>query len=380
MKSVEDVTVAPNLTQLEIPVLPETFNLTDGHVHQPRSPAQKRIIASMASIFLSSDREKQEEIEYEYLETFSKASGQCLLHNHTSSYFCSSASMAIEIIGNILRRRGTHVGLIQPCFDNLADILRRHDLPLSPVDEWCFGDVSSVEEIPKTVDAVMLVAPNNPTGFSISSENFEALVRACSQRGTILILDSSFRFYDASYCSWDQYTILRRYKVPFFTIEDTGKTWPTSELKVGLLTCSEDLARETYRVYSDFTLHLSPFVIKLCQKFIHNAKKDGFGHEELIIQRNRQQLEVALSNSVLQIVSENYMSVAWVKLNGGLEAQEVTRELRKEKVYVLPGMPFYWAQPTAGSGFVRIALARAPDVFRMASERIASVVEARWRI
>src|SRR5262249_57416978 len=80
---------------------------------------------------------------------------------------CFTASMAFEIVANYLRQRHLSVTLIEPCFDNLSDIFRRHDIPLRPLsDEWLESPNDAFERAlgELRTDAICLVTPNNPTG------------------------------------------------------------------------------------------------------------------------------------------------------------------------------------------------------------------------
>ena len=65
-----------NLTQLEVPALPEKFNLTDGHVHQNWSESQEHIIDLLPDIFRGVSREDQPELEWDFLRKFLSLAGQ----------------------------------------------------------------------------------------------------------------------------------------------------------------------------------------------------------------------------------------------------------------------------------------------------------------
>jgi histidinol-phosphate/aromatic aminotransferase/cobyric acid decarboxylase-like protein len=76
------------------------------------------------------------------------------------------------------------VGLIEPCFDNLPDLMRHMQVPMHPLDESLFFDTSKIYEnlMEKAImlDPICLVDPNNPTGFSLfadGSEAFDEVVR-----------------------------------------------------------------------------------------------------------------------------------------------------------------------------------------------------------
>jgi histidinol-phosphate/aromatic aminotransferase/cobyric acid decarboxylase-like protein len=171
---------AKNLTQYEIPRLPEVFNLTDGHIHRKWDRNELKIIERAGDIFKHIDREKLPEIEAEYLEVFYKLAGQKFSKDNASFLLCTSASMSLEIVANYLRLNNLGLALIEPCFDNLADIFRRHNIELELFEEKYLFD-ENVGDFLKTLksDLICLVTPNNPTGASLSQENLEKIAQYC---------------------------------------------------------------------------------------------------------------------------------------------------------------------------------------------------------
>lgn len=68
--------------------------------------------------------------------------------------------------------------------------------------------------------------------------------------------------------------------------------------------------------------------------------------------------------------------MAWARItHPELTATELQRELRAEGVYVLPGRYFYWSQPGRGEPYVRMALAREPEMFAGAMQRLRKVLD-----
>src|SRR6516165_11917892 len=121
-----------NLTEYEIDTLGQTYNLTDGHAFRRWSAAEEAIIDRSAQLFKNIDRRQQVEIEREYVRDFSRLARQIWDEDALGYLMCFTASMAFEIIANYLRLERRSLTLIEPCFDNLADIFRRHEVPLSP--------------------------------------------------------------------------------------------------------------------------------------------------------------------------------------------------------------------------------------------------------
>lgn len=344
---------AQNLTQREIPVLPEAYNLADGHVHLPPDRGVENLTDRLSGIYKTARRESLPELETQFLERFYSLAGQTV--KRSEHLLCTSASMSLEIVANHLRMKQMSLSLIEPCFDNLAHIFKRHEVQLEPLPDEYLSEPSFSDYIERMdTDSVCIVTPNNPTGAMLSENNLEHLVRHCEDSGKLLILDTSFRFYDPH--PYDQYAILESSDAEYIVIEDTGKTWPTSELKISALALSENLFNDFDAIYTDFLLHVSPFTLALLTTYIESSLDDSLQGVHSVIQQNRERL----AGTGLQDEGAPYMSVAWINRPNSYE------RLADAGVHVLPGSDFFWASPEKGIPYIRLALAREPSRFDMA--------------
>jgi hypothetical protein len=75
-------------------------------------------------------------------------------------------------------------------------------------------------------------------------------------------------------------------------IEDTGKTWPTSEIKAPFFAVSRTrgLFDRIYDIYTDFLLHVSPVGIKLMDEFIRLSEQDDIASIHEVVRVNRKAL------------------------------------------------------------------------------------------
>jgi aspartate/methionine/tyrosine aminotransferase len=357
-----------NLTKLEIPQLPEEINLTDGHTYRSWTPDEKAIIARTPELMMLSDRRRQREIEAEYAECFYSLTAQSGTHGEVKRMICSSASMSLEIVANVLRLRGRDkIRLLEPTFDNLAEIYRRHKLRVEPITEKECDEASFTKCLPSGTGACCIVSPNNPTGWTISELAFRSLCEHCHCHGIVLILDACFRAYCPVEQNYDQYLILVESGVEFVVIEDTGKTWPTLELKISILACSEDIYHELFDVYTDFILHVSPFALILLTEFIKLSLKDKGDSIRALVATNRQILTEAFPKKMLIPDGSSGGSVLWAK-SIGCTSDELVRKLAKQKVHVLPGAYFFWKNWRRGSHHIRISLTRDVSVVQKAAE------------
>jgi hypothetical protein len=268
-----------NLTGYEIDSLPQSYNLTDGHAFRRWSAAEEAIIDQSALLFRRNDRRRQIEIEREYVRDFSRLGRQTWDEGALGYLMCFTASMAFEIVANFLRLHRLSLSLIEPCFDNLADIFRRHQVALRPFpDALLDAPRDTFERALAAVDsdAICLVTPNNPTGTALAEDNLRGLLAFCKGRRKLLILDNCFRAYLPRHLVYDQYRLVLEAGVDAVLVEDTGKTWPTSEIKAPFFAVSRarDLFDRIYEIYTDFLLHVSPVGIKLAHEFIRLSSQD----------------------------------------------------------------------------------------------------------
>lgn len=362
-----------NLTERQVAVLSKEYNLADGHAYRKWNAAEHAVIDALPTKFRQVNRRQQDSIETDYFETFFTLAAQTLDTTRYARFPCFTASTGIEIIANYLRLNDLSVTLIEPCFDNLKDILKRHRIPLS-----VFPD-SMLEANPDALtafleqtatDVLFLVSPNNPTGTTANEENLGRIIDFCARRGTMLVLDSCFRFYVPDHEVYDQYRMLAEADIDCIVIEDTGKTWPTLELKVPFLSVSDRLVGSISRINSDFLLHVSPFTVGLMKEFLDISIGDNRGYVREIVARNRDSLYPALAPTFLRPVEKPYMSVSWLRIESEMRAVEFIEVLGRQAVHALPGNEFFWTDPALGDSFVRIALMREPDMFAEAVVKI----------
>jgi aspartate/methionine/tyrosine aminotransferase len=201
------------LTDYEHDALGERFDLADGHARQDLTVAELAIVDRLDELFLRARTADVVGVERGFLRAFFELAGQPSWAEAPTSLVQYSSSMSIEIAANVLRRTGRRtVGLISPTFDNIPSILRRHDLELRPLAE---DAIANGKLDPAAYDAILVVCPNNPTGFEIDRDVFSRLARSCALAGTILVVDFSFRAF-SEYRLWDQYEVFVLPGEPFF--------------------------------------------------------------------------------------------------------------------------------------------------------------------
>jgi aspartate/methionine/tyrosine aminotransferase len=367
-----------NLTSYEIETLPHCYNLTDGHAFRRWFPPEQAIIDRLPELFKNHNRRQQFGIERDYIRDFLRLARQTCDLDGLGYLMCFTASMAFEIVANFLRLNRLRLALIEPCFDNLADVFRRHQIPLQPISETCLEAPEEVFEqalLDLDADAICLVTPNNPTGMTLPEGNLRRLLSVCRERRMLLILDNCFRGYLPRHLIHDQYQFALEADVDVVLVEDTGKTWPTAEIKAPFFAVSRarGLFDAIYHIYTDFLLHVSPAGIKLLHEFIRLSQQDDMASIHEVVRVNRRALYENLAGTFLTPCEKPFASMAWLRIDhspGGLELKQI---LDRQGVFVLPGNQFFWHDRRRGEKFIRVALARDAEMFREAAALLGEV-------
>ncbi|CCB73123.1 MULTISPECIES: aminotransferase class I/II-fold pyridoxal phosphate-dependent enzyme [Streptomycetaceae] len=379
-----------DLTQHEIQALTMKYNLADAHTHQRQSASQQSIVSRLPQLWYEAEEGLQATYEKRFTEAFFQLHRQptALVKNKTMLSY--AASISTMVAGMFLKKERLAVTLIEPCFDNLYDVLANMDVPLYPIDESVFYDVDRIyPELERRVrtDALFLVDPNNPTGFSLlrhGRKGFEEVVRFCKDHDKLLLIDfcfASFTLFEPELARFDMYELLENSGVRYLAIEDTGKTWPVQDAKCALITASDDIWETVYNLHTSVLLNVSPFVLNMLTQYVRDSAADRLASVREVLTRNRECARKTLDGSILEYQEPVVkVSVAWFRVDHPeLTATDVHRLLSADGVYVLPGRYFYWSEPSKGDAYVRMALAREPEMFADAMALTRQVLDRHGR-
>ncbi|MBI3384654.1 aminotransferase class I/II-fold pyridoxal phosphate-dependent enzyme [Candidatus Gottesmanbacteria bacterium] len=350
------------------------YDLSTGHAKQYQNEIQEAIIKKIPELFVQTQILTQAEIQEKFAEKFFNLAGQKSYKKLKPPLYHFSCSMSIEVVVNYLRTKNKQVGLIHPTFDNIGDILKRHNINLFPIEEEFLTNIDKLAlTLPSTVDTLFLVCPNNPTGQELTREQFAKIVELCQKRHLLLILDFSFRFL-SDFKVWDQYELLLKSGIEFVAIEDTGKTWPTMELKIGILAAPEPIYTSLEVITDDMLLNVSPVIFLLLTKYIEAENKEALSIEN-VVNNNREILRTALQSTPLTVFNErSRVSVEWVKLPEGWQSSHLSWWMEERGIHLLPGSPFFWNDYQKGEGYIRFALARPPSLFQKAISELQRLI------
>jgi enduracididine biosynthesis enzyme MppP len=359
-----------NLTKYEITALAAELGVSDGHPRQEPTPAQHKILAAMPDLFERAEAEPFEALEQSAQRAFLSSTGQYSAPVGAGRVLsCYSSSVVTDVLARTLVARHPRVGLIHPTFDNIPDLLKRWGLKLVPLDERsvCTGRIPvAVAEL----DALFITTPNNPTGTYLSEEALTEIAEQCAAADVLLVLDVCFRGFEPAF-QYDSYELLDTTGVDYVLIEDTGKLWPMSELKLGFAAVSENCTVALADAMSDVLLSVSPFVLALVTELSHQAADGGYADLHKLVASNRSTLTHALAGTPARVVDErSRISVARVELPAEMTATGAYERLRKRGVHILPCGPFHWADNAEGERYIRVALGRDTELVHATASRM----------
>ncbi len=362
----------PNLTELEIAAIESGVNVADGHARQELTSAQRKIIDRLPGLFAEAASGSGAGLEWQAKQAYLSAVGQHTAMVGSDVLTCYSSSVAMEIFARAAYAAGIRrVALIHPTFDNIPDIMRGVGMTLAPVSEDLLAAGTAV--LPPGTELLLITTPNNPTGAVLPREALAHWARVCAASGVILGLDTSFRGFDDR-AQYDHYAVLAGEGCRYVVIEDTGKLWPTLDLKAGFLVFPRGDHLPLRRVYTDLLLGISPLILLLIREFADDAAGGGFGELSQFIAANRGQLRGQLARCAPVSFPDpgSRISVERVCVPARTTGTGLWHALRDRGVHVLPCRQFHWANPEAGDRFVRVALSRPPEMISAAATAIRS--------
>lgn len=369
------------LTEWEWLGLRKPFNLADGHAHFRLPENYYPDLASIAMESLTSPESlDQESAEQGFLSAWAQLSCQSMEPARAALHY--SSSVTIEMAGKVAREIGVvTMGVITPTFDNIPLLLRRTGLQLVPLPEEVFWKNERARlELLDQCGGIFLVVPNNPTGYCPTKDQLIGVMSSCAEHGKLAVLDFSFRLYSGLH-SWDQYAFADNIAgLNFVFIEDTGKVYPLAEMKVGVGYTSSDLTPTLARVSDELLLNTSPVILQMLEAVVRSdLSRNGTSVErcldsEAVVAINRKRLfELLADVTDLVATSDSRLSVAWLQLRDA-RATEVCAGWAERGLVVLPGTAFHWNEPALGEAYVRVALARDPELFAKGADLLRTEI------
>ena len=370
-----------DITQHEIEALKHAYNVSDAHTHQSQSPSQRDIVRRLPELWYEAEKTRQYDMEQKFLQNFFRVHKQPAALKNNNVLLVYAASIAMAITANYLMKKRMTVGLMHPCFDNIVDLLKHMEVPIAPVKEEWFHDPQRIYETLEknvTTDAIFLIDPNNPTGFTLfnfGTEGWSEVIRFAKDKKKLLILDfcfAAFMLPDKNLNVFDLYEMLETSGVTYIAMEDTGKTWPLQDAKAAMIKTSADIHDDIYNIHTAYLLNVSPFILNILTQYVLDSEQDNFASVFGLLETNRTIGKEILSGSLLEPIEPIVkVSVLWCKIkHAEIKATELKQYLTEFGIHLLPGTYFYWDDHETGQQYVRIALARDSNIFVQAMQAL----------
>ena len=349
-----------SLTAIERNSYDIKWNLADAHARQRLSSVEtERIYDQLGSIFSEAERANYHDLETQALYAYLDSIKQQTRPTHFFSIYSSSVSMMI--VARLIREHRRSVQLVVPTFDNIPDLLKAENIQIVPRTE----DTSIFSNEKNPPGVIFEVSPNNPTGNVISPEQLSEVAKHCAENDIWLVLDQTFKGQVEDAC-YDHYAILDSAGVNYIVIEDTGKLWPTLDLKVSFIVASPYLAGLLEPIVDDVLLNVSPFILSLVKAYSQLSLETDYHFVRSLIRDNRDFLRESLLRSSAPIRVQfptSTVSVEMLSLGNFLTQEDASEFLASHQIQVLNARSFYWDGSSPGNQ-LRISLARDRDYFR----------------
>lgn len=365
--------VLNTLTDFEVAGLHSNFCLADGHAYQDLHSAFYPIVQSLPEIWKNSAELSIPEAEQSFNDCFATFIREPILKNYPNFRICPTASNSIDLIAAVLNHLQFSVALIEPTFDNLALLIRRRGVSLSSVCDKTLYSAAESNEIDnalphlKNFDVLFFVHPNNPTGLTLSEGAFKNLLAFCKKHEIILVLDNCFRVYRRN--TFHDYKLLIESSVSFMAFEDTGKVWPTQDLKASLIYFSDDLKTIFNEIYNEVYLCVSNFILGIISGFFAATSEAGI-RETIwdVVDSRRLTIRKAINGTILsvpEIAIHSTLPVEWLMYSGKDKNDLIIcQELDRLNLAVLPGRQFYWNSSSYHTQkYIRVSLMKREITF-----------------
>jgi aspartate/methionine/tyrosine aminotransferase len=365
-----------SLTQMQLLGVASETNVAEGYPRFALTQSQQAIVDRFPELLAQAATTPYPQLEARAHRAFFEALGQRsapIGSGRILSFY--SSTVATDVVAGCLTKVTKRVALVNPVIDCIPALLRHRGIELVAIGERRLAGEDPLAGV-GDVGAVLTANPNNPTGAFLGAAALRRLAEACEARGIVLVIDACFRAFD-SRTQFDGYEVLDATGVDYVVIEDTGKLWPTGGIKLGFLVVSAGSTLAVPDVAADILLTAPPFSVAVVEAFAHDMGNGGLAALQDHIGANRRILRDELAGSALARVADgdSRVSVSRIELPRGMSGTRLWGQLLRLGVHSVPCRPFYWARPSTGERYLRIALAREAEVVRRAARAVLAALD-----
>jgi aspartate/methionine/tyrosine aminotransferase len=289
----------------------------------------------------------------------------------------ASTSEAYAWIFKLLCNPGEHVLVPRPSYPLFEHLTRLEAVEAIPYEleyhrRWEIDLEGLAARVTPATRAVLLVAPNNPTGSYVTATELERLNAICDERGLALVADEVFADYRLAAPRDIVTDIAARSRVLSFTLGGLSKTAGLPQLKLGWIvvggaSAARDEALSALELIADTYLSVStPVQVAAAGLLAH-------GDQIRAAILNRLQTNLAR----LRALAARFPAADLLACEGGwyavirvpstrTEDDLVLELLDRERVLVHPGYFFDFPR----EAYVVVSLLPEPDAFADAAARM----------
>lgn len=227
-------------------------------------------------------------------------------------------------------------------------------------------DLNSLMSAPLSTKILLLVSPHNPTGHTVSHQEWHEILLFCKERKIILIVDEVFGDY-ADYFNTQRSMLYPRNDVPVFWLNGLSKTVGTPLAKLSWIVYHiEDTFKKSLEGALDYVLDAYLSVSEMSQKIAEKLLVNSLDYQKSVqdrLQCNRKILFQYFSPENISAESGWYASLYFSDTEDDVLTLQLLRELR---ILVLPGFFFDFQE----DGWIVVSLLTEPELFEKSIRKI----------
>ncbi len=352
-------------------------NVAEGYPRFAFTASQQAIVDRLPAFMAEAHRVPYPTLEARAQRSLLDAVGQATAPVGTGrilSYY--AAGVAIDLVGRCLAQQTKRVAVIHPTLDCLPALIRSRGVEVVPFHEARMNRRDPLEGL-DGIGGLYIATPNNPTGTVLDPRRLRKLAESCAQRGVALAIDACFRVFDPR-AQYDHYAVLDETGVDYVILEDSGKLWPLGGVRLSFLAFPAHSKLGIPEASADLLLMAPPFSTLVVEAFGHDLADGGMRviHERMAANRAILAKALAGSEAAELAYRDSKVSMSLIKLAPGLSSTRLWGRLLRRGVSAVPGRPIWWARGGQGEHFLRVALAREPEVLERAGREIRAELDA----
>jgi aspartate aminotransferase len=285
----------------------------------------------------------------------------------------ASGMAAMSIALAAIVRPGQRVVLHEPAWPNIANAVLVRGALVDSIELTGLGDgrfrldLDRLDAKLEGARAFVLNSPNNPTGWTATLAELEAILAICRRRGVWLISDEVYSrlIYDGSPAAPSLLDVAGP-DDRVIVINSFSKTWVMTGWRLGWMVLPEGARDAVTEIVETAHSGVAPFIQQAGMAAIGNR---GFVETfRAFCTRGRQMANDALTglNGICYAAPDGAF-YAFVGIEGLTDSLSLAKRLVTEHgVAVAPGMAF----GAAGEGYLRVCYAQSPERLERAMSRL----------